>query len=651
MIIQKTINVFHLCCGVGAGARGFQKGKARVGNLEAVSRCLGGVDNDAGAIRAFERKTGVKGTVLDLFSRWQYTAVHGHEPPADWAEATPQDLQRAAQNEHPHVVFMSFPCKGNSGLLSETKAKTDKYQALNSLAERGLMLALEAWKDDPVELFIFENVPRIAQRSRKMLDRCVALLHAYGYAVAETKHCCGRIGGLGQRRERFLLVARHMEKVPGFLYQPRLKPYKTVGQVLEKLPLPGDPAAGPMHRIPQLQWKTWVRLAMIEAGKDWRSLNSLRVEDGFLADFQIVPEEPLFNDALGVTPWSGQSGVVSTRAYPYNGKFAVADPRRPEGASEYQQYGVIRMEETASAVSGKAASGSGPYNVADPRQSQRTDYKQNKYRVTRHDETAGAVIGASTTGNGAFAVADPRAGYHSGKTHQSVLHVHKMDDVSKTVTGSRAPYSGGLSIADPRPGYGPQTHHNVLQVHRMEDTAKTISGANHPAGGALSIADPRPVALSSPERAAYLTGGHYGVAPWDSQSGAVPAYAKNNNGPWSVADPRIDRLPAPEERLVAVIRALDGTWHRPFTTLDLAALQSMIDPELPGFLWLDGNSDSQWREWIGNAVPEDAAEAMAGEFFRCLLLVWSGQTFILSDQDIWVQPFQIALSLAQGAAP
>ncbi len=30
---------------------------------------------------------------------------------------------------------------------------------------------------------------------------------------------------------------------------------------------------------------------------------------------------------------------------------------------------------------------------------------------------------------------------------------------------------------------------------------------------------------------------------------------------------------------MCVIRALDGTWHRPFTTLDLAALQSLYDPD------------------------------------------------------------------------
>ena len=47
---------------------------------------------------------------------------------------------------------------------------------------------------------------------------------------------------------------------------------------------------------------------------------------------------------------------------------------------------------------------------------------------------------------------------------------------------------------------------------------------------------------------------------------------------------------------MAVIRSPDGTWHRPFTTLELAALQSLVDPE--DQLELDGLSDADWRERI-----------------------------------------------------
>ena len=52
------------------------------------------------------------------------------------------------------------------------------------------------------------------------------LLNAYGYAVAETMHDCGELGGLAQSRKRFLLVARNVAKVPPFLYVPPTRPLR-----------------------------------------------------------------------------------------------------------------------------------------------------------------------------------------------------------------------------------------------------------------------------------------------------------------------------------------------------------------------------------------------------------------------------------------
>ena len=229
------IRHFHLFAGLGGGARGFNRGEARVGQLQARFRCIGGIDVDPAAMRDFQRLAGVPGTVLDMFDREQFTAFHGHEPPADWREATPQDIQRAAGGERPHIVFLSAPCKGFSGLLSETKSKTAKYQALNRLTLRGVWLMLEAWADDPPELVLFENVPRLATRGRALLDRITAMLRAYGYATAETTHDCGELGGLAQSRKRFLLVARHLEKVPPLLYEPERRPLRAVGDVLGRM--------------------------------------------------------------------------------------------------------------------------------------------------------------------------------------------------------------------------------------------------------------------------------------------------------------------------------------------------------------------------------------------------------------------------------
>lgn len=511
----REIRHFHLFCGLGGGAKGFNKATPRVANMVGQFRCIGGVDVDAAAIRDFQRLTGVPGTVLDLFDRDQYAAFHGAPPPADWCEATPQDIQRAAGNEQPHIVFLSAPCKGFSGLLAEGKSKTARYQALNGLTLRGVWLMLEAFSDDPPDLIVFENVPRIASRGRHLLDQIGDLLHSYGYAVAETTHDCGEIGSLAQSRKRFLMVARHVEKVPPFLYEPEKHRLQAVGTVLDRMPLPGDPAGGPMHRVPRLQWKTWIRLAFVEAGSDWRSLNNLAVENGHLRDYLVAPE--YYQGYLGVNHWQEPAGTVAGNSRATNGNCSIADPRAPFDAAQYGQYGVRRWSDASGVVSGQSACGGGAYSVADPRPGLRRD---------------------------------------------------KGD--------------------------------------------------------------------------AYLTAGHYGVIHWAEPCGAVSSAAGHDNGRWSVADPRI---PEGQDKLVAVIRALDGTWHRPFTTLELAALQSLIDPE--EYMELDGLSDSAWRERIGNAVPPDAAAAIAGVMGETLLLAWSGETFVLGRTPIWVRPVAVAMCTAR----
>lgn len=62
---------------------------------------------------------------------------------------------------------------------------------------------MEAYKDDPVEFVLFENVPRIATRGRQLLDKIQAILAHYGYAFAETTHDCGELGGVAQIRRLY----------------------------------------------------------------------------------------------------------------------------------------------------------------------------------------------------------------------------------------------------------------------------------------------------------------------------------------------------------------------------------------------------------------------------------------------------------------
>ncbi|MFG9573976.1 DNA cytosine methyltransferase [Pseudomonas aeruginosa] len=631
-MIKRTLYHFHFCCGLGGGAAGFNRARPRVGNVEAHWECLGGIDVDPAGLRDFERLAGVPGTLLDLFTRDQYVRFHGKEPPAGWREATPEDIRRAAGGRRPDAVFISSPCKGASGLLSEKMSLTPKYQALNELTLRCIWLMGEAWADDPVPLIVFENVPRLASRGRHLLDQINSLLGGFGYAVAETTHDCGELGGLAQSRKRFLLVARHTEKVPPFLYEPEKKSLRAVGDILGRMPLPGDiDAAGPMHRVPSLQWKTWVRLALVRAGSDWRSLNELAIEDGYLRDLIIVPE--YHRGVLGVNHWGDSCGVVAGASRPMNGRFSVADPRAPANALQYQQYGVRRWTDTSGAIIGVKSPGQGTYSVADPR-----GQSFGKYPVTDWDGPSGTVIAASTTGQGAFAVADPRPG---GVRHNNVFRVVSMGSHAGTVTGGHSPSSGGQAVADPRyHNWHPGASSRKLHVGEWGSATGTVTGSQQVASGALSIADPR--VLDRTKGDAYLTGGHYGVVGFDQSAGAVSASARHDNGRWSVADPR---MPAANDRLTCIIQSLDGTWHRPFTTLELAALQSLVDPEEQ--LVLDGLSDSDWRERIGNAVPPKAAQAIAEVMGTTLLLAAMGETFMLSSMPIWVRPVAVALSVAQ----
>lgn len=586
----------HLYCGLGGGARGFNRGRAEVGNTRAKFRCVGGIDIDKAAIADFDKIAGVKGTVLDLFSREQYVAFHGCEPPSGWREATPADIRRAWGGERPHIGFGSAPCKGFSGLLSEAKSKSMKYDALNQLAIRGLWLALEAYKDDPLEFWLWENVPRIATRGRVILDQMIALLEGYGYAVAETTHDCGELGGLGQHRKRFLLVARHREKVPPFLYEPPKRRVRSVGEVIGAFPVPGAVAELPMHRLPMLQWQTWVRLAFVKAGGDWRSLNELRVADGVLRDYALIPAVNWNRGVLGVRHWDDASGVVTGRANPTCGTFAVADPRSGY-TGEYSQIGVREWQKPAGVVSGQMQPGGGPHSIADPRYVSFGDH-YGKMRVEDFDQPAHVITGSDRVGSGALSVADPRL--HPGEDFGQ-YGVNDWQQSGATVTSQRAPGQGRFSVADPRITGRPRFNH-VFRIVPWSETAPTIAGAGG-SGGGLIVADPR-----------------------EPMGDAMPT-----------------ALPNPKDRLVAVIQALDGTYHRPFTTLELAALQSLVDPD--EVLELVGQSDSAWRERIGNAVPPAAAEAIASVMGQTLLLAWAGETFMLSATPIWVQPIVIALSV------
>lgn len=660
MIVTQEIRHFHMCGGSGSGAAGFNDGSARLGNIVVKPRCLGSIDVDPAGCIDFEMMTGTKATCLDLFDEYQYRAFHGSSPPIGWRPATPGDVWRAQQCETPDVAFASYPCKGFSGLLSETASQSAKYQALNAMTERGMFLLLEANRNNPIKIILFENVPRIATRGRKFLDEIKMLARAYDYEIAETEHDCGELGNLGQSRKRFLMVMRHAPQVPNFLYEPPKYPLRGVGEILDKLPMPLTGFGGPLHRMPALQWKTWVRLALVEAGSDWRSLNKLIVEDGFLKDFGIALNYGI-RGVLGVTPWDEPAGVVKARSLPTNGAHAVADPR-VERQARRTTLGVADWSESTSSIRGESMPSNGAFSVSDPRVNGHP--KSVQLSVRPWSRPAGVITGKMIAGGGPNSVADPRM---TGTPFNHVYRVVRYSDSSPAVAGPGGP-AGGLAVADVRLNWHPGASSSKMRVTPWEgEAARPITGSQQVGSGAGAIQDPRP-AFARDGREQYLSAGHYGVVPFDGTSRAITGTGQHDNGFNSVADPSalcnfepeyaetgpdMHELPAADQKVVCVIRSIDGTWHRPFTTLECAALQSMFDPEkyftAPEVYWdLHGMSDSAKRERIGNAVPRASAKGMASAIYLCLLHAMNGETFTLSSMPIWVQPVALALAAAEG---
>lgn len=447
-----------LFAGIGAGARGFLDAKVNLNGRVGCFRSVGGVDLDESACRDFERLTGSPSLTADLKTM------------------TAEQLRGFMGEKAPDVIFMSPPCKGFSGLMSPKKARARKYREMNLLALWGTELVLKAWGANGPGLILLENVPRIATRGSALLRRIRRRLQKHGYVVHGGAHNCGKIGRLAQSRDRYLLVARHATKVPVFLYQPEQHPLRPCGEVLGALPLPNDPRAGRLHRLPDISLRTWLRLACIRPGKDWRDLASLTE----------LPSGPQWTRHR-VAAWSSATGAVAGEGS--NGAGWVADPRLGEDLVD----GGFRFTNQLALVSWEAA--------------------------------ARCVTGASRPGAGALSVADPRVQWHRG-----TLGVVPWASAVGTVTGNARPATGNFSVGDVRvraPSY-PHTY-GVLST---TSPAFTITGNMVPGGGAFSVADLR---LSAD---CFEAG--FGVTPWWSHFGTVTAKAGSpTTGRYALADVRL----------------------------------------------------------------------------------------------------------------
>jgi hypothetical protein len=242
--------------------------------------------------------------------------------------------------------------------------------------------------------------------------------------------------------------------VKAYVYQPPKQRVKGCGEVLGELPIPGDPDAGPLHRLPKISWLNWVRLALIPAGGDWRDLPK-RLEP--------APANP----------------------DKHRNKFAVTE-----------------WKEAAPTITGATRPGSGGPSVADPRLAIDAKHEPfaNTNRFTGWDKPVGTVTASPAPSSGRAAVADPRIGL--GRTadeaasyggRPGLFGVNAWEEPLKTVTGTMK-VSGSnavAAVADPRTGLEHEPWRGALGVIEWEQPAPTVRGASSIRQSRSAVADPR----------------------------------------------------------------------------------------------------------------------------------------------------------------
>ena len=659
LLAPAIYTVLHLFSGSGGLAKGFH---------DAGFESAGNIDMDPRACIDLRNLCGTKAIEADI----------GAMGPADLLAHVPVC---------PDVAASSSPCVGFSGCLPEATSKTAKYQDFNSLALHGVWLLLEAWKGATTGrkvpgMIVFENVPRIMTRGKKLLEHLVGLLHAEGYAVDMRTHDCGELGrGVAQKRRRFLLVARHMPTVQDFLRKPPQYKPLAIREVLWQLapPRPGGPDH--MHRLPSLSAKNWLRLACICASGDWRDLPAeVWLYHCKSADLEAVTGirwnhcAGRHDGKLGVLDWERPAKTIIGKARVCNTWNSVADPRVDWPADKHNGrpdcYGMADEAGPSGTIRGAETIYSSKASVPDAR----VDHNHaGAYGMADAAETSNTIRGAARVQNTHVSIDDPRVdtSYDRAPGAKSgILGVQPSDEASRTILGAATVRNSPVSVGDPRVEFGAESDTDVGQPHQRVDTSiparssrlnggRGVEAAGEPAHAVIaegtvsntraSVADPR---LAQRD-----------LKPGKARRAAKPKPAKpslprlyNERG-WPVAShylvqlddgrlvlygPEID-FNDPRPRADIVIVALDGTFHRPFTDAELALLMGFP----LGFTFCGPSSCSRTkpgaplrtgrRKRIGNAVPPPTAYAIAQECMATLVASANGG-FRLASGDVWVSP-------------
>lgn len=436
-VTERVYTVLFPFCGVGGGALGFKLAVAELARLGITGRfkILGGIELDPSTARDFELLTGAPCLCADV------------------ATLIPEQLRTAFGTAAPDVVFFSPPCKPASGLLSQDLAATPKYRAMAMLGAAWVDLMFATWSEGP-RLLIMENVPRIKTRAPEMMRHIRAACRKRRYHIHEAAHDLGELGGLAQHRDRLLFVGRRHD-VSALLYQPIKRRVRSVGEVLGALPMPGDPAAGVLHRLPAIEAITALRLALIPAGGDWKDLPStVHLHPSFAALLEAKRPKPSatrtpFNDVWRVVRWDGAAGAVTCGGTPSAGGMSVADPRVGRAVeARNDDHGVIGWGDASGTVTGETRPSNGRFSVADPRTGVASH--PHTYGVLPWTGPSHTITGnTGTPGGGPFSVADPRLTC-TPRENAGSYGVLPWDATSGTIVGHACHDNGRFSVADPR---------------------------------------------------------------------------------------------------------------------------------------------------------------------------------------------------------
>lgn len=234
------------------------------------------------------------------------------------------------------------------------------------------------------------------------------------------------------------------------------------------------------------------------------------------------------------------------------------------------------------------------------------------FGVQVFDEPARAVLGHHDVRSTWGSVADPRV---RCKRREGGHGVKAWGEASSPIIGNASIDNFPCQVADPRLGCEPRP--GVMSVRGWAEPSHTVRAHFVPQNSPASVADPR-----------------YHQTQGDPSPCGSEVRGCSSDRTACIQGPPIDL--ASKRPIHLVIRAADGTWHRPMTTLELAALQGFPLRRDGEWIVLTGASAGAWRERIGNAVPPPAAEAIARSCAATLAAAGAGG-FMLDPGAIWVR--------------